>query len=218
MHSVNLISYGAVNSAILPYVPPTAKRVLDVGCGTGTLGKVLKQEMNCEVVGLTYSNEEAKEARDNLDQIIVCDLNTYNFEQIGRFDCIICSHVLEHLYDPGATLERMRANLAENGILIVALPNILHWRQRIQFLKGHFRYTNGGLMDSTHFRFFDWETSLELVQKSGFKIAARHTDGYFPLPVLRNKFGALARSLDKSVTKARPGLFGTQFIIVGQVL
>jgi hypothetical protein len=70
-------------------------------------------------------------------------------------------------------------------IIIVALPNVLHWKQRLEFLKGHFKYTEGGLMDRTHFRFFDWQTAQDLLTQSGYQITQAEADGSFPLPVLR---------------------------------
>lgn len=51
--------YGAVNAPVLSAIPAGARRVLDVGCGTGSLGQALKQRQAVEVVGLTYSDAEA---------------------------------------------------------------------------------------------------------------------------------------------------------------
>lgn len=214
-HGDNLV-YGAVNEAVLARIPPSCRRLLDVGCGTGALGNAVRQTIPCEIVGLTYSEEEAEQARKSLEQVVVCDLNTYAFDALGKFDCIVCSHVLEHLYRPERALEKLRPLLNPDGLLIVALPNIVHWPQRLQFLRGRFRYTEGGLMDSTHFRFFDWETSRELVQNAGFQIVARVADGYFPLPGLRAVLGSFARRLDRMATDLRPNLFGWQFIMVAR--
>ncbi len=216
MQSPPKIAYGAINQAVLARVPPTCKRLLDVGCGTGALGHAIKQATACEIVGLTYSEEEAASARTRLETVFVCDLNTCDFEDMGMFDCIVCSHVLEHLYQPERVLKKLRPLLTPRGVLIVALPNIVHWRQRLQFLRGRFRYTDGGLMDSTHFRFFDRETALELVQGAGFEIVERVADGYFPLPGLRTLFRSLAPKLDAAATRVRPGLFGWQFILVAR--
>jgi hypothetical protein len=46
---------------------------------------------------------------------------------------------------------RLRAALVDGGTLIIALPNVLHWRQRLTFLRGTFRYTPGGIMDARIF-------------------------------------------------------------------
>ena len=113
-------------------------------------------------------------------------------------------------------LNQLSFNLEKDGILIVALPNILHWKQRVKFLKGDFKYTDGGIMDKTHFRFFDWDTAYQLVQSSEFKITDYIADGYFPLPIIRSLINPMASYIDKYAIKINPGLFATQFIIIGQ--
>ncbi|MGB7441355.1 MAG: class I SAM-dependent methyltransferase [Coleofasciculaceae cyanobacterium] len=210
------IIYGAINQSVFAFVPQSAKRILDIGCGSGILGRRIKQNINCEIVGVTYSESEATLASKYLDKVLVNDLNSFNSHQLGQFDCIICSHILEHLYQPQELLKQLNNNLTSEGVLIVALPNVLHWKQRLEFLKGNFKYTDGGLMDKTHFRFFDWDTSLTLIENSGFKVTSRSSDGYFPLPLIRKIIQPVAFSLDKLATKTMPGLFGTQFIIVAQ--
>lgn len=208
--------YEAVNQRILSFVPIRAKRVLDLGCGSGALGREIKRKINCEVTGVTFADEEAIVAQEHLDDVIVCNLNTFEPASLGFFDCIICSHILEHLYFPSELLARLRDSLTVDGLLIVALPNTLFWKQRLEFLRGRFRYTEGGLMDQTHYRFFDWESSLELVTGAGFKFITRIADGYFPLPLIRALSPRWAMWLDCNAAKMLPSLCGVQFIIVAQ--
>src|SRR6266446_1933167 len=66
------LCYSAVNLAVLCRVPVSAKRLLDLGCGTGALGRELKEITDREVFGVTYSKEEAALAAKNLDRVIVC--------------------------------------------------------------------------------------------------------------------------------------------------
>lgn len=205
--------YQAVNQPVRLRVPKTAKRVLDIGCGSGSLGRDIKQDINCEVVGVTYSESEAALAAKFLDRVLVRDLNNFDTSEVGYFDCVICSHVLEHLYHPQELLNRLRDHLTLDGILIVALPNVLHWKQRLEFLKGRFRYTDGGLMDKTHFRFFDWKTASELLEHSGYKVLEAEADGSFPLPYIRKFLPQEFSSwIDASFVKKYPGIFGFQFV------
>ena len=153
------LEYGALNRPVLDAIPTSVRRVLDLGCGTGSLGRALKARQMVDVTGVTYSSTEAEMARRYLDRVIVTDLNTFSPTDLGRFDCIICSHILEHLYWPDHVLRAMVPLLEPGGRLFVALPNSLVWRQRVRFLRGEFRYTDGGLMDRTHFRFFDWTSA-----------------------------------------------------------
>ncbi len=154
-------------------------------------------------------------ARRYLDRVIVTDLNTFSPTDLGRFDCVICSHILEHLYWPDQVLRAMVDVLELGGRLFVALPNSLFWRQRVRFLMGEFRYTDGGLMDRTHFRFFDWASARALVASSGFREVSAFAGGGFPLA--RYLPGA-GRLLSHAALRIAPGLFGTQFVIVAEPL
>src|ERR1700712_3083906 len=129
--------YGSVNPAVLSRVPEASRRILDVGCGTGSLGAALKQGHDSRyVAGITHSDREAERAREVMDQVVVADLESHDFRDLGAFDCIICSHVLEHLRNPSVVLSRLATLLAPGGSVLVALPNVLYWRQRLQFLRG----------------------------------------------------------------------------------
>jgi 2-polyprenyl-3-methyl-5-hydroxy-6-metoxy-1,4-benzoquinol methylase len=205
--------YGAVNTAVAARVPEAARRVLDLGCGNGALGAHLKRRPGREVVGVTFSEEEAREARGRLDEVVVCDLEEFDPAGLGRFDCVVCSHVLEHLTKPEGLLRRLRGSLTEDGVLVVALPNALYWRQRFEFLRGRFEYTDGGLMDRTHYRFYDWRTARALLADCGYAETSREADGGFPL----SRFvPVLGRALDRAALRLGPGLFGVQFIMVGR--
>jgi SAM-dependent methyltransferase len=203
--------YESVNPAVLQRIPARTRTLLDVGCGGGVFGAAVKAAMPCTVVGVTYSEAEAGHARRGLDRVVVADLNDFDPTPLGEFDCIVCSHVLEHLQAPQQVLQRLRACLQPGGRLVVALPNVLFWKQRLQFLAGRFRYTDGGLMDRTHVRFFDWQGADELVRDAGFAVVTRQADGGFPLS---RRLGArLSAVIDRWALRRFPGLFGFQFVL-----
>lgn len=203
--------YQSVNQAVFCRIPAGTRTLLDIGCGGGVFGAAVKAAMPCAVVGVTYSEGEAQQARQRLDRVEVADLNTADLAALGEFDCIVCSHVLEHLLDPQRVLERLRNCLKPGGSLLLALPNVLFWKQRLQFLRGRFRYTEGGLMDRTHVRFFDWDSAEALVRDAGFIVLERCADGGLPLS---GRFGpALARAIDRRALARFPGLFGFQFVL-----
>jgi SAM-dependent methyltransferase len=203
--------YEAVNEAVIARVPKTTRRLLDVGCGTGEMGRQVKKALACEVIGVTNCEQEAATAAGHLDRVILADLNDFDPSTLGVFDCIVCSHVLEHLYQPEKVIQRLRRVLTSDGTLIVALPNVLHWRQRLEFARGHFRYTDGGLMDQTHYRFFDWHSAQRLLNESGCTIIERAAEGTFPSSRFLLRAG---RRVDRAAVATMPGLFGFQFLFV----
>ena len=207
------VQYAAANLGVLARVPLTAKYLLDVGCGTGALGKLIKDRQDCVIVGVTHDEEEREAAANVIDTAILADLENFDFNDLGPFDCVICSHVLEHVSNPVALLKRIGGKLKKDGIVIVALPNALLWKQRLQFLLGKFRYARGGLMDETHLRFFDWQTSSQLLKDAGYSILERTAEGTFPQPLRKLSVG-IARTIDVLACSWLPGVFGWQFILV----
>ena len=208
------IVYDSENSVLLPLLPLEMKRVLDVGCGNGALARaILRVQPECLIDGITYSDEEAALAGEVMSKIWVNDLNTFDFSLVGTYDCIVCSHVLEHLYQPWEVLKKIRPHLKQDGVLIVALPNVLEIKTRFAFLKGKFRYTDWGTLDRTHYRFFDWETANDLIKDAGFKVEIRKAQGYCPLPFFRRFLGPLAQRLDVWATNMAPGFVGNTICV-----
>jgi SAM-dependent methyltransferase len=213
-----LTIYSGINDAVISYVPVTANRILDVGCGTGTFGEALRGVREREVVGITYSADEAALAERRLTAVHRADLNTFDLNTLGRFDCVVMSHVLEHLYSPEEFLLQVRDILEPNGVIVVALPNVVVWWQRIQFMFGRWRYTDWGILDRTHFRFFDLCSSAELLRESGYEIVMRRCDGQFPLiKPLRPWIGELGNRIDRFMSELVPGLFAMQFLYLAKV-
>ncbi len=144
-------------------------RVLDVGCGAGSLGGIIKSYGNY-VAGVTISKEEAVIARHKLDKVFVFDVEKIKLPKLGAYDVIIFGDILEHLRDPWSVLAKFRQCLREGGRVIISVPNIATWNLRLGLLFGKFHYTKTGLMDETHIRFFTSKTAKQLVLKAGYKI------------------------------------------------
>jgi hypothetical protein len=113
--------------------------------------------------------------------------------------------------------EALRRHLDSDGALLVAVPNALELRTRIAFLMGRFRYRDSGILDRTHYRFFDWQTSFELVRDAGFDVDVRTATGFCPLPGLRRLLGGVAQKLDDAAARRFPGLLAMQFILRGRI-
>ena len=163
--------YDLKRPEILNLIPTEAKSIFDLGCGTGSLGKALKERQPCHVTGIELNKEAAETAKKNLD-IALCDnLNRYNPTFVDRkYDCIILGDILEHLIQPWQVLKKFAQVLEENGTVIASIPNIAHPWIISQLQKGLFRYELAGLLDITHLRFFTKTTIGQLFYKAGLKI------------------------------------------------
>jgi len=205
--------YDALNQDVLHAVPASARSVLDVGCGTGTLGSELRRTLGASVTGVSGSPHEVARAAAVLDSALQANLDEWDGEGVAHpFDVIVCSHVLEHLREPKRLLQVLARRSQTRTLLLVALPNVLHWRQRVHFLRGRFRYAEGGIMDRTHLRFFDWKSARDLLERSGWTVsrasATGHAPGVWRVP-------SLGPALDRWCCRIFPGLFGDQFVLLG---
>lgn len=96
-------------------------KVVDVGCGDGLFLDSAKQ-LGWDTLGIELDSEAVKVARASGHKVIQ---GTYEactaFE--NQIDCIICSHVLEHVHDPKALLLVLSHALKAGGIALISLPN-----------------------------------------------------------------------------------------------
>jgi 2-polyprenyl-3-methyl-5-hydroxy-6-metoxy-1,4-benzoquinol methylase len=217
--AVQIIEYGSNNPALTSRIDRTkVESLLDVGCGTGSFARWIR-EVNAQanLVGLTYSESEAAKARTCMNAVYTTDLNRDAVPQCGEFQWIVCSHVLEHMVDPLSVLRGLSGQLSPGGKVIVVLPNVLVYLNRLRIFRGHFKYTAGGLMDSTHYRFFDWDTAAQLVQETGLRIVERTGEGKAPLWLIRRVLPtSWSAAIDRLAIRLFPGLFSLQFVIVAE--
>ena len=96
-------AYISERTDILSLIPSNVKRVLDVGCSTGVLGRQIKQSMGITVIGIEMDQDMAKVAEGVLDKVYCVDIEKGDAAGILKedgFDCIIFADVLEHTRDP----------------------------------------------------------------------------------------------------------------------
>lgn len=104
------------------------RRVLDLGCGSG-YGTVLLQEHGAgAVVGLDLDPRSIRYARRRFSREGV-EFRVGDAEalppDLGRFDFVVASNVLEHLRSPQRAVERLAHLLSPRGRLLVAVPPIV---------------------------------------------------------------------------------------------
>ncbi|MFB3854690.1 MAG: class I SAM-dependent methyltransferase [Vicinamibacterales bacterium] len=207
------------NPGIAPLVDqvlPCERRVLDVGCGSGANMEMLRERGHAPV-GITLSEVEARAVASRGLPCIVGDITAGALPFApASFDALLFSHVLEHVAWPETVLEACARLLKPGGSVYVALPNVLQFTQRWQFLRGRFRYTDTGLMDRTHLRFFDLWSAREMVARAGFAPIVSFGVGMCPVGPLRESAPALTRRLDRLVSRLLPGLFAVHLVVVGR--
>ncbi|NJN41456.1 MAG: class I SAM-dependent methyltransferase [Flammeovirgaceae bacterium] len=93
--------------------------LLDVGCGTGDFLFACKKS-GWQITGVEPSMKAQKLAAQKTASHIHTKLEEVSGHE---FNVITLWHVLEHLHDPNGTIQKLKTLLAQNGILVIALPN-----------------------------------------------------------------------------------------------
>lgn len=172
MENKNKSCFRHVRTDLLKLVPENARRILDIGCSDGVLGKQIKElNNNAEVIGIEIDETASRKAAQNLDRVITDDIEKISLPfSENYFDCIITGDVLEHLIDPWKTVQSLRYFLKDGGFFISSIPNIRYYKALIRLSLGYWDYTEGGIFDKSHLRFFCLTNIKELFLNSGFKI------------------------------------------------
>ncbi len=190
---------------ILSLVPDTVSAVLDIGCGNGGLAEALRAR-GCRVTGVDVSGKAIDEARKFLSGSFCFDVEAEEWPEAlmdKKFDLIIASEVIEHIFDPDIFLSKVNYLIAPGGKAIITTPNILFWKNRFKMLFGKFQYENKGLMDYGHIRFFTINTLRSALKKNGFAILR---ENHFYPNLHKRKLNFLGRIF--------PGFFSYQMIFL----
>ncbi|MBI5179036.1 MAG: glycosyltransferase [Nitrospinae bacterium] len=158
-----------VRPEIIEMVPPTAKRILEIGCAAGETGRALKEaDPRREVVGVEFDRQAAREAEKLLDHVFCADIEKFRIPYPeGYFDCIIYADVLEHLREPSAVITRHKRLLGPEGVMVMSIPNVRHVSVVAQLMEGRWTYQEEGLLDKTHLRFFTLAEVKEMLEQCG---------------------------------------------------
>lgn len=157
---------------VLALIPVGARRLLDVGCGAGSLGATVKSRQECFYCGVEPDDQAAAEAHRRLDHVYHTTIERFNEpDLLATFDCIILADILEHTHDPLASLLHCLDYLHDDGILILSVPNIAHPQIVQELSSGLFRYVSAGILDSTHLRFFTRISIQQLLSAAGLHVS-----------------------------------------------
>jgi methionine biosynthesis protein MetW len=203
-------------------------RCLDVGCGDGGTSGVWLRDRASAYVGVDISESAVRMARERgLDAQQIEDAADLPFAQ-DSFDVAICSEVLEHLFQPQLALIEIRRVLRPGGRLIATVPNVAHWRNRLDLaLLGRWNPRGDHLSPSEpwrdpHVRFFTVRSLASLFEQTGFDGEevgghAEHGFAHHVPGVRRLVRTPLAGPRSRRIAAALPALLAGNIYAVGVV-
>ena len=164
--------YGHSRREMLPFFPAKAGRILDVGCGSGGFGRLLKSALTgVEVWGVEPTQSAFDQARAGLDRV----LHGYFDESLqlpdAHFDTIVFNDSLEHFPDERPALQLAHRLLKQDGRIVASIPNVRYWPHVQHYLlDGDWKYESAGILDRTHLRFFTRRSIERTFGEAGFVI------------------------------------------------
>ncbi|NLD98321.1 MAG: class I SAM-dependent methyltransferase [Fibrobacter sp.] len=176
--------------------------ILDIGCGKGDDLINVRNAISsqCKLYGIEsyeeYQNECKKKGIETASVNIERDV--FPFET-AFFDIVIINQVLEHTKDIFFILSEISRILKPDGVLIVGVPNLATWHDRLILLLG--QQPSGIKVPGPHVRGYTIPGLTRFLTLDGyFKIVSIKGSGFYPFPIpvaclLARMFPSLATSI-----------------------
>lgn len=169
--------FSRARTEIEPLLPPKKGlplRALEIGCSEGHTLEWLKKAEHCSWVAGVEPYAERHTSAGSIDQFFKIDIEK-ELPDIppASIDVILCLDVLEHLINPWETMRRLDGLLKPGGTWIISVPNIRNYRVLFDLaFRGKFNYSESGILDRTHLRFFTRSTAVELAESAGATVSS----------------------------------------------
>lgn len=178
-------TYYTERREMLRFIPSGVRNVLDIGCGKGNFGALMKTQRSAEVWGVELCPDAAREAITKIDKVITGNIETDSISLPEQyFDCIVCNDVLEHLVSPWQVLRKLQSNLVPNGYIVASIPNVRFYNVLKDLLvRKRWEYRDAGVMDITHLRFFTVNSIRDMFTAAGYQVELLKGINYEKMPL-----------------------------------
>jgi len=164
--------YSRDRREMLQFLPATFSDVIEIGCGQGEFGRLVKAARQTRYSAIEADAAAASVARSHLDYVLVGDaVAAVEALPDHRFDLLVCNDVIEHLAAPEKLLQSIRPKMKPHAALVCSLPNVRVLGNLIHLLvHKDFEYTDWGIRDRTHLRFFTKKSMVRFFEDNGLRI------------------------------------------------
>ena len=144
------------------------RSICDLGCGNGHISGRLAA-LGYDVTGVDASASGIQIARRAYPGVeFVHALIDRNLD-VGQFDLVISSDVIEHLYRPSDLLEAASSQLKPGGQVLLGTPYHGYLKNFVLAMTGKMDAHFSALHDGGHIKFFSVNTLSKLMRSHGFE-------------------------------------------------
>ncbi|QMU64708.1 MAG: methyltransferase domain-containing protein [Flavobacteriaceae bacterium] len=171
MHKKKDEYYKNIRPEMLVFIPKSAKKMLEIGCGEGNFSAQLVTDDN-EIWAVEPYKPSAEKASEKLFKVVIGTLDdTLDTLPNDYFDVIIMNDVIEHLLEPWNDIVKLKSKLNTHGVLVTSIPNVRYSKNLFKMLFNRdWKYTNDLILDRTHFRFFTKKSIKRMYRECGYSI------------------------------------------------
>ena len=158
------------------------KRVLDLGCGNGSLSGMISNA-GYSVEGCDPSAEGIQQARLAHPEIIFTSMSIYEEPPqhwLGHFDVIVSTEGVEHLYDPRAMPRLVARLLKPGGVMLVTTPYHGYLKNLVLSLLNKWDHHFTPFWLHGHIKFWSRKTLIRLFEDDGFRFVSFKGLGRIP--------------------------------------
>lgn len=151
-------------------IPPSRRRLFEIGCGNGAVAAVLAKE-GYELTGVEVSAQGLEEARRRYPHLSLQPGSAYDrlAEIYGQFPIVVSLEVVEHLYAPRVFAKTLYDLVEPSGTAIVSTPYHGYWKNLALAITGRLDAHFTTLWDHGHIKFWSIKTLKTLLLEAGFK-------------------------------------------------
>ncbi len=144
------------------------KNILEIGSGSGKLGKLFLSKSDGQWTGLEPNHDYAEVDIPNFIHSREWFDDQYKFNE--QYDAVVHSNVFEHTYDPIQFLKNVHSEMSDNALHIFSIPNLYKSLDE--------KFTNQ--LNFEHTAFLTEEIVDILLKQTGFNIVTKHYNKGLP--------------------------------------
>lgn len=179
------VYYHKIVRAVNTFSRDPKGRLLDIGCWDGTFVTQFADKREC--YGIEGNVEACKRANENGVRAQAIDVEKGLPFESAFFDCVIAAEVIEHIYDTDFFLQEIRRVLASEGVLVMSIPNMACFTNRIAMLFGKYpRYAEYKAGGAGHIRVYTGTVIKNQLIQNGFDVV-HYAGCNLPMPMHNKK-------------------------------